>query len=99
MRYYPVYLNLKGRRVVLIGAGPVALQKIPALLESEADVKIVAPEALDEIQELARAHKLEWNGRPYRSSALEYSTLVIAATDDPELHHRRAPQASAARTR
>ncbi len=97
MRYYPVYLNLKGRRVVLIGAGPVALQKIPALLESEADVKIVAPEALDEIQELARAHKLEWNRRPYRSSDLEDATLVIAATDDPELQQRVAAEARARR--
>ena len=66
MKYYPVYLNMKGRRAVVVGAGAVAWQKIPALLECEAHVFVVAPEAVPEIQECARAKKLEWAQRPYR---------------------------------
>src|SRR5688500_1597943 len=97
MRYYPAYLNLQGRVVVVVGAGAVAWQKIAALLESEARVRIVAPEALPEIEELARAKKVEWLPRPYQPTDLDSASLVIAATDDAELQKRVAEEARARR--
>ncbi len=93
MRYYPVYLNIQGRKVLLVGAGAVALQKIPALLEGEAKICMVAPEALPEIQELAHAHQLDWQRRGYETRDLEGCAFVIAATDDTELQKRVAAEA------
>jgi len=93
MKYYPIYLSLKNRRVLIVGAGAVAWQKIPALLESEAQLRIVAPEALAEIQDLAQTHKVEWVRRPYQSPDMESVDLVIAATDDPVLQKRVAAEA------
>jgi len=60
MKYYPIYLNLKNRRVLIVGAGTVAYQKIPALLDSQARIRVVAPKALAEIKDLAQTHQVQW---------------------------------------
>lgn len=92
MKHYPVYLNLKGREVLLIGGGTIALQKLPALLEGEATLTVVAPEALPEIEQFAKEGKIRWHRRSYETSDLESVSLVIAATDDPELQKRVAAE-------
>ena len=93
LKYYPIYLNLKGRRVLLVGAGPIGLQKLQGLLDCQADIKVVAPEALPEIQQLARDGKIEWCRRSYETPDTDGSSLVIAATDDPELQKKIAGDA------
>ena len=47
---YPVFLKLAGRKVVLVGGGPVAASKLPALLEAAADVTVVAPTIRPELE-------------------------------------------------
>jgi precorrin-2 dehydrogenase/sirohydrochlorin ferrochelatase len=95
MKYYPIYLSLKDRQVLLIGAGQVALQKLPALLECQARVRVVAPQALPEIRQLAQDGKMTWIQRSYESSDLDGTSLVIAATDDPDLQKKIAAEARA----
>jgi len=95
MKYYPVYLNMKGRRAVIIGAGDVAWQKIPALVECGAEVIVVAPAANAEIIQSAQAGKIQWIQRGYESADLEKASLAIAATDDAELQKRVAAEARA----
>ena len=41
--YYPIYVDLRGRRCVVVGGGPVAARKVDGLLECGADVTVVAP--------------------------------------------------------
>lgn len=95
MNCYPIYLNLKNRAVLLVGAGSVALQKIPALLDCQANLRVVAPEALPEIEALARKRQITWHPRSYESSDLEGVILAIAATDDKTLQERIATEARA----
>jgi len=95
MKYYPIYLNLKGRRVLLVGAGDIARQKLPALLQCQARLHVVALEALPEIQRLARDGKMKWSPRRYRTADLKGASLVIAATDDPFLQKKIAREARA----
>lgn len=95
MKYYPVYLNMKGQRAVVIGAGEVAWQKIPALIDCEAQVIVIAPEAVTPIQVSARTGALKWEQRPYKTSDLKQARLVIAATDDPKLQKKVAADARA----
>jgi siroheme synthase-like protein len=78
--FYIACLNLTGKRCLVVGAGPVGLEKIGGLLNSAADVVVVAPEAIDEVQNLAEAGLIELRARPYRSSDLDGCFLVIAAT-------------------
>ena len=50
---YPLGLNLTGRRVLVVGAGPVAARRVPALLTEGAAVELVAPGAHEDLRALA----------------------------------------------
>jgi precorrin-2 dehydrogenase / sirohydrochlorin ferrochelatase len=86
MILFPAFLKLAGRRCLVVGAGPVAEEKIEGLLRAEADVRVVAPEATRRIRELARRKKLRWDKRAYRASDLSGAFLIVAATSSPPLH-------------
>jgi siroheme synthase-like protein len=82
MSLLPIFVKLAKRRCLLVGAGAVALQKIPSLLSAEADLHVIAPRAKPEIVELASAGKIELVQREFHDSDLDQTFLVIAATDD-----------------
>jgi uroporphyrin-III C-methyltransferase/precorrin-2 dehydrogenase/sirohydrochlorin ferrochelatase len=86
MSLLPIFLNLEGRRGLLVGAGNVALEKIGSLLKTGVVLRVVAPDAHVEVQELAREGKLEWAQKVFEPADLEGSFLVIAATDVPEVN-------------
>ena len=83
-RYYMACLDLEGRSCLVVGAGPVGIEKARGLLECGADVTVVAPEAVPEIANLGA----RWLQRPYESSDLDGRFLVIAASSDTELNRR-----------
>jgi uroporphyrin-III C-methyltransferase / precorrin-2 dehydrogenase / sirohydrochlorin ferrochelatase len=80
--FYPVFLNLRGRRAVVIGGGAVAEQKVLGLLAAGAHVTVVSPETTPRLADLAAAAGIELRRRPYRSGDLAGAWLAIAATDD-----------------
>ena len=84
MSLLPIFLNLEGRRCLLVGAGTVALDKIGSLLKTGARLRVVAPRAKGQIQQLAREGGLEWIERAFEPADLDGNYLVIAATDSPE---------------
>ena len=65
MGLLPIFLKLEGRRCLLVGAGTVALEKIGALLKTGLRLRVVAPEAREEIRDLAREDKIEWVQREF----------------------------------
>ena len=75
MHLYPAFLKLGGRRVVLVGAGPVAASKLRGLLAAGADVTVVAPEWVDELA-AANVTRVE---REFRPSDLDGAWLAVAA--------------------
>ncbi len=86
MSLLPIFLNLEGRPALLVGAGKVALEKIGTLLKTGVRLRVVAPEALAEIQELAREGKLELVLREFEPADLDGNFIVIAATDVTEVN-------------
>jgi uroporphyrin-III C-methyltransferase / precorrin-2 dehydrogenase / sirohydrochlorin ferrochelatase len=78
----PLHLALAGRRVVIVGGGPVAARKVAACLAADADVLVVAPFACEAIAADARAGVLEWVERDYRPGDLDGAWLAVAATGD-----------------
>jgi len=80
--FYPVFLNLRGRRAVVIGGGAVAEQKVLGLLSAGAHVTVVSPETTPRLAELAAAGGIDLRRRPYRSGDLAGAWLAIAGTDD-----------------
>jgi len=83
-RYYMACLDLEGRSCLVVGGGPVGLEKARGLLECGAFVTLVAPTVVDELQTLP----LDWIGRGYEGSDLDGRFLVVAASGDEELNRR-----------
>jgi precorrin-2 dehydrogenase/sirohydrochlorin ferrochelatase len=84
--FYMACLRLSGRRCVVVGGGEVGLEKVEGLLACDADVTLVAPEAVPALQELAHEGSIRWERRPYRSSDLDGCLIAIAATDDTDVN-------------
>jgi len=84
MSMLPIFLKLDGRRCLLVGAGNVALDKIGSLLKTGLRLRVVAPEARPEIQQLALDGKLEWIERSFEPADLDGNFLVVTATNSPE---------------
>src|SRR6185437_7279797 len=86
MSLLPIFLKLDGRPGLLVGAGNVALEKINGLLITGLRLRVIAPEAKPEIQQLARENRLEWVQRSFDLADLDGNFVVIAATDNPEVN-------------
>ncbi len=86
MSLLPIFLKLDGRQGLLVGAGNVALEKVQTLLTTGIRLRVIAPEAKAEIQQLAGEGKLEWIKRLFVPADLEGNFVAIAATDDPEVN-------------
>ena len=79
---YPVNLRLTGRRCVVIGGGPVALQKVRGLLSAGAVVEVIAPTVDDELAALS----VTVERRAYERGDLVGVVFAVAATDDPAVN-------------
>jgi len=88
----PVFLKLAGRRVLVVGGGPVAASRIPSLLASGADVTVVAPDVRYEIERMAVCVRR----RPFRPDDLDGAWLVVAAAP-PDVNRVVSAEAEARR--
>jgi precorrin-2 dehydrogenase len=86
MPLFPAFLKLKGRRCLVVGAGPIAEEKIESLLRAGAKIRVVAPEATQRVQSWARVRKIRWQRRAFRPADLASAFLVVAATSSSALH-------------
>lgn len=93
---FPLFLDLRGRPVLVVGAGTVAAAKLPGLLQAGAAVTVVAPAAVPAIQDLAAGGALTLVPRAFCDADLDGAWLVLAATADAGVNARVA-QAAAAR--
>ena len=92
--HYPLFLELTGQPVTVVGAGKVAARKIRTLLATGACVTVIAPVASPALR---RLKKVRWLRRRYQPGDLRGARLVVAATDDlavnrqvcAEAHRRR----------
>jgi precorrin-2 dehydrogenase/sirohydrochlorin ferrochelatase len=85
---FPAFLKIAGRRCLVVGAGPIAEEKIHGLLRAGAEVWVLAPKATDHIQAWHRGGRIRWQARKFRGADLSGAFLVIAATSSPGLHER-----------
>ena len=83
MKYYPVFLDMKDRKVLVVGGGFVALQKIKTLLDSGAIVKVITKELIaEDIKELPVSLEI----REYNENDMIGVSIVIAATNSHEVN-------------
>lgn len=94
--FYPVYLNLKRKRVVVIGGGEVAERKVASLLDTGASITVVSPQITERLASLANANLIEWHKRSYAHGDCRGAALVLSATDDAETSRSVFDEAAAA---
>src|SRR5690606_9053713 len=94
---FPLFLDLRGRRVLVVGGGGVAARKVDALLEAGAAVAVVAPALDAELAALARGKRIVHLGAAFDPTQLDDAWLAIAATDDPAANRAVAEAAQARR--
>lgn len=86
----PVALDLRGRRVLVVGAGQVAARKVSPLIEAGAQVEVVAPSLDSHMENLLAEGNLVAHRRPFAPEDLAGAWLVYALTDSPDLNARVA---------
>jgi precorrin-2 dehydrogenase/sirohydrochlorin ferrochelatase len=86
---YPIFLDLSGRRCVVVGGGGVADRKARKLLQARAEVVVISPEVGAELESVA----VEIHRRPYREGDLEGAYLAFAATNVREVNGAVAREA------
>ena len=86
MKTYPVNLVLENKLVILVGAGEEIARKIPGLLETGAQVRVIAPTAHATIRRYAAEGQIEYLERRYQPGDLAGAFLVIAAAGDQGVH-------------
>lgn len=85
--YYPVYLNLTGKKCLVFGGGPIAEDKIAKLQSTGAQVTIVSPTVTPNLQAWAHRGDFQWQPREYQAGDMEGAFLSIAATNDRQVNH------------
>lgn len=86
MAYFPAFIEIKGRPVLIVGGKRAALKKMEVLLEFEAEITMIAPIFIEEIRQVDSplVKRIE---RTVRVSDVEGMHMVIAATESPEVNH------------
>ena len=86
-RYFPVFLNLEGRKAMLIGAGNIGCRRLERLLAFGANVHVVAPEISKTAWELAEKYPDQTclEQRAYLPGEISGVDLVLSATDSPDI--------------
>ena len=88
MSRYPVYLDLCGRTVLVVGGGKVASRKIPVLLKVGAVVTVVSPSLSPDLLELFRSERIRWVRRRYISGDEKGFSLILALTEKPDVNRK-----------
>jgi precorrin-2 dehydrogenase/sirohydrochlorin ferrochelatase len=88
MAKYPIFLELGGRRAVVVGGGTVAVRKARVLLEAGARLVVVTEEAGDVLTALCTQHGAKLIRSKYAKQYIAEAVLVIAATNDPKVNEQ-----------
>lgn len=89
-----MFLKLAGKRCLVVGAGPIGLEKVESLLRCGAVIRVIAPHAIEPIQQRNISGEIEWVARPYAPQDVIGCDLVIAATNDREVNRAVFEEAS-----
>ena len=79
--YYPTYLNLAGKKCVIIGGGTIAQGKIAGFIDAGASIILISPDATHGIRKAATDGQIQWLERKYKLGDLKGAFIAVAATN------------------
>lgn len=88
MDNFPIFINLKEKSVLVVGAGDIALRKIVLLIKAGKNITVIAKSACLELKQLIVEHSLIFHQRAFRDDDITNYDLIIAATNDQKLNAR-----------
>ncbi|KYG91782.1 siroheme synthase [[Bacillus] sp. KCTC 13219] len=87
MAYFPALLNIDYKKVVIVGGGKVATQKVRALLPTKAIIHIISPNLTEELLTYAQNGYVRWHEKMFEANDLEDAVLIFAATDNERVNN------------
>ena len=87
MNYFPLLLDVDFKKVVIVGGGHVARQKIEALLPTKAQVTVVSLSVTETVQQYIDEGLVTWKEKAFEAADLDDATLVFAVTNDEEVNN------------
>lgn len=89
MQYFPLFIDLNHKPVLVVGGGEVASRKVDSLIRAGADVTIVSPQVEDYLAKLVANEECRWVQGFYSEELLEQKYVQVwATTDNPDLNHQ-----------
>lgn len=84
--YFPLFLDISSKRILVVGAGDIGLRRIKTLLFFTEEVEVAAKKLCPDIEEMVREQKVRYIGGAFEERMLDGAFLVLACTDDKELN-------------
>lgn len=91
--YYPVFVDIRGKRCVVVGGGKVAERKVSSLLKAQGEVTVISDILTNKLKELSKKGKIRHIARKFVPEDIEGAFLVVAATSDQEANRQIANSA------
>ena len=88
MSYFPMFMDMKNLKVLVIGAGHIATEKLEKLIDFTTEITVIALRVEEEANILIEEHQLILEQRAYKKGDIEGFDMVIVATDTVELHKK-----------
>ena len=88
MAYFPLFINLEGKKILVVGGGKVGTRKVKSLLPFGCSIKVVSPTFSKELLTLGKTKRIELVRRKFRPSDLKDVDIVIVAVDNLKLQER-----------
>ena len=84
--YFPMFIDLSDKNIVVVGGGNIATRRVKTLLSFTRNIRVIAPKVTMEMMELGKAGYVELVKRPVKRSDFNMAYMVIAATNDRKLN-------------
>ena len=85
-RYFPMFVDLSDKKIVVVGGGNIATRRVKTLLQFTRNVTAIAPKCTAELQELGKTGYVNLITRPVKRTDFQMAYMVIAATNDWKLN-------------
>jgi len=86
MSFFPLSMDMKDLKVLLVGGGTIASEKLEKLLDFTQDITVIANDLSDPVHTYIREYALSFYQRAYKKGDIEGFDMVIIATDTQDLH-------------
>lgn len=87
-QYFPMFMDISEKKVVVIGGGTIAARRVNTLLSFAEKIVVAAPKVTDDLRELDREGRITWLCGEYCIEQIWNADIVIAATNRPEVNHQ-----------